>query len=135
MPDPVRSAASPGDGSGALAINETDRMIASDRVEGASVYDKAAVNRGSVNNVMIDKFFGRIANVVISCGGFLGIGTDYYPLPWQKLTYDRIIGGYAMDLTPEQLARAPRYPSDQVPWTEPGYRPSAYDYYEVPYYL
>ena len=29
--------------------------------------------------VMIDKLFGKVANAVISYGGFLGMGEDFYP--------------------------------------------------------
>ena len=122
-------------GSGGLAVNETDRMIASDKVEGTSVYDRNANNLGSVYNVMIDKFTGQVAYAVISFGGFLGIGAQYHPLPWKKLTYDRGLGGYVVDVTREQLERAPHYAADRSPWGDPGYGRSVYDYYDVPYYM
>jgi hypothetical protein len=36
---------------------------------------------------MIGKISGKVANAVMSFGGFLGIDEDYYPLPWSVLTY------------------------------------------------
>jgi hypothetical protein len=42
---------------------------------------------------MIDKRSGQVQYAVLSFGGFLGIGDDYYPLPWQSLTYDESLGG------------------------------------------
>ncbi len=118
-----------------LAIDETARLIASDKVEGTAVYDGTATHLGSVQNAMIDKFSGQVAYVVISFGGFLGIGTQYYPLPWKKLTYDNSVGGYVVDVTQAQLERAPHYAADEEPWADPGYGRSVYDYYGVPYYM
>jgi hypothetical protein len=48
-------------------------------------------------------------------GGFLGIGTDRYPLPWNMLKYDVEKGGYVVPLDKERLEGAPRYPHDAVP--------------------
>jgi PRC-barrel domain len=120
---------------GALAIDETARLIASDKVDGTAVYDRAANRLGSVENAMIDKYSGQVAYVVISFGGFLGIGAQYHPLPWKKLTYDNSVGGYVVDVTREQLERAPHYAADEQPWSNPAYGRSVYDYYEVPYYM
>ena len=46
-------------------------------------------NIGQIERVMIDKISGKVANAVMSFGGFLGIGEDYYPLPWSVLTYKK----------------------------------------------
>jgi hypothetical protein len=37
---------------------------------------------------MIDKLCGKVAYAVMSFGGFLGIGEDYYPLLWSVLTFN-----------------------------------------------
>jgi hypothetical protein len=120
---------------GGLAVKETDRLIASDRVEGTAVYDRQNNHLGSVQNVMIDKFSGQAAYVVISFGGFLGIGTQYHPLPWKTLTYDSSVGGYIVDVTRDSLEKAPHYASDEEPWADPQYGHTVNDYYHVPYYM
>jgi sporulation protein YlmC with PRC-barrel domain len=120
---------------GGLAVNETERLIASDKVEGTSVYDRDANHIGVIYNVMIDKYTGQVAYAVVSFGGFLGIGTQYHPIPWKKLNCDRTLGGYVADMTREKLERAPRYASDQSPWGDPAYGRSVYDYYDIPYYM
>ena len=58
---------------------------------------------------MIDKISGKIASAVMSFGGFLGIGEDYYPLPWPGLTYNPTLGGYEVEITDQQLKNAPKY--------------------------
>lgn len=61
---------------------------------------------------MIDKMSGKVSYAVLSFGGFLGIGDDYYPLPWQSLKYDTSLGGYVADVTEAQLKGAPKYRED-----------------------
>jgi hypothetical protein len=43
--------------------------------------------------VMIDKISGKVAYAVMSFGGFMRIGQDSYPLPWNLLTYNPAIAG------------------------------------------
>ena len=66
------------------ARRETDSLIGSDKVEGTAVYGRDGRNIGSVQRVMIDKRSGKVAYAVVSFGGFLGMGEDYYPMPWSK---------------------------------------------------
>ena len=116
-----------------IAVNETERLIASDKVEGTAVYNRAGEALGSVYNAMIDKYSGQVAYAVMSFGGFLGIGERYHPLPWQALDFDPRVGGYVADVTREQLEKAPSYASDEAPWDNPGYGRSVYDYYGMTY--
>ena len=71
-------------------------LIESDRVEGTSVYSTNGDSIGSVKRLMIDKVSGRVAYAVVSFGGFLGLGSDEFTVPWSKLTYDTLarIGWY-----------------------------------------
>ena len=124
---------STGGGNGGVAVNETDRLIASDKVEGTAVYDRQGHRLGSVYNVMIDKFSGQVAYAVMSFGGFLGIGERYHPLPWSMLTYDTGRGGYVVDVSREQLERAPSYARDEAPWGNPDYGRDVYAHYGLPY--
>ena len=120
-------------GDDGVAMNETERLISSDKVEGTAVYNRAGEAIGSIYTLMIDKRSGQVEYAVMSFGGFLGIGERYHPLPWKALDYDPKLGGYAVDLTREQLERAPSYASDEAPWDNPGYGRSVYDYYGMAY--
>ena len=55
---------------------------------------------------MIDKVSDNVAYAVTSFGGFLGIGEDYYPLPWPTMKYDTRLGGYRTGLTADRLRGA-----------------------------
>jgi hypothetical protein len=72
-----------------LDKRETSNLIGSDKVEGTPVYRLNGDNIGQIERVMIDKISGKVAYAVMSFGGFLGIGEDYYPLPWSVLTYKK----------------------------------------------
>jgi sporulation protein YlmC with PRC-barrel domain len=67
---------------------ETASLIGSDKFEGTSVYGADETQIGSIERVMIDKRSGKVSYAVLSFGGFLGIGDDHYPIPWESLKYD-----------------------------------------------
>jgi hypothetical protein len=83
---------------------ETGNLIGSDKVEGTAVYGADNQRIGSIERVMIDKISGQIAYAVLGFGGFLGIGDDHYPLPWQSLKYDTNVGGDVTGITDSQQA-------------------------------
>lgn len=85
------------------------RLIAAGEVQGTSVYNRAGEKLGSVEDIMIDKTSGRAEYAVLSFGGFLGLGTNEYPIPWEKLTYDTHIGGFIVDIDKRMLENAPVY--------------------------
>jgi hypothetical protein len=117
-------------GSGPVATDETDRLIASNKVEGTAVYDRQGERLGSVYNFMVDKRSGQVAYAVLSFGGFLGVGGSYHPLPWRSLTYDTDLGGYVVDIDKDRLQGAPSYAADETPaWGDPTYGRRIDDYY------
>ena len=83
---------------------ETVSLIGSDKVEGTPVYGRDGNKIGTIQRIMIDKISGKVAYAVMSFGGFLGMGEDYYPMPWASLKYDTNLGGYqGDDVTEDQL--------------------------------
>ena len=111
--------------------DETHDLIASDKVEGTSVYNLGGEKLGSVYNFMVEKRSGQVAYAVLSFGGFLGMGSSYHPLPWNHLTYDPNQGGYVVNLTKEQLEGAPTYSTtDELRWDDPSWGRGITDYYD-----
>ena len=92
---------------------QSHSLIASDRVEGTPVRRSNGEKIGTIERLMIDKLSGNVAYAVLSFGGFLGMGQKHLPIPWARLTYDRTLGAYQLDLTDEELARAPAYAADK----------------------
>jgi len=111
---------------------ETVSLIGSDKVEGTAVYGADEQQIGSIERVMIDKRSGRVSYAVLSFGGFLGIGNDHYPLPWQSLKYDTGLGGYRTGVTEQQLQGAPKFGNDNDwNWEDPTRNRAVNDYYGV----
>jgi len=112
---------------------ETGNLIGSDKVEGTAVYGADDNKIGSIERVMIDKMSGRVSYAVLGFGGFLGLGSDHYPLPWQSLKYDTRLGGYVTGVTEKQLMSAPRYRQDSDwNWGDATRTRALDDYYGVP---
>ena len=113
---------------------ETSALIGSDKVEGTNVYRSNGDNIGSIERILLEKRGGRVGYAVLSFGGFLGIGDDYYPLPWEKLRYDEQLDGYRIDLTKDQITGAPKYHNLDDDSFYRGNDRKIYDYYGVPPY-
>jgi sporulation protein YlmC with PRC-barrel domain len=116
-----------------LAIDETDELIASNKVEGTPVYNPDGERLGTILNFMVDKRSGKAAYAVLSFGGFLGLGEDYYPLPWEMLDYDPDRHGYIVDISRDALEAAPGFSSGAEPVFDRAYGQNIYTYYGVPF--
>lgn len=116
-----------------VATDETNRLIASNKVEGTTVYNREGEKLGSIYNFMVDKRSGQAEYAVLQFGGLFGLASDYYPLPWNVLTYETDQGGYVVDLDKTVLEKAPRYASDNEPTFDRDYGREVYGYYGVNY--
>ena len=113
------SATPPGDD---VTTDETQNLIAADKVIGTAVYNRRGEHLGSLYGLMLNKLNGRVAYAVMSFGGFLGMGESHHPLPWKMLSYDPRIQGYVVDLDRDQLVEAPSYTVQDAPdWADAGY--------------
>lgn len=115
-------------------VKDNYALIASDKVEGTSVYGADGKRIGTIERVLLEKRGGKVAYAVLSFGGFLGIGDDYYPLPWEKLHYDEQLDGYRIDLTKDQITGVPRYSNLDDDTLYRDNDRTIYDYYGVPPY-
>ncbi|MCJ2037020.1 PRC-barrel domain-containing protein [Methylobacterium sp. J-068] len=104
-----------------VAIDETRRLIASNKVEGTSAYGRDGEHIGTVYNFMVDKVSGQVAYAVLSFGGFLGLGESYHPVPWRALTYSVDLGGYIVDIDRDTLAGAPTHGPGEDPFADPAF--------------
>lgn len=82
-------------------------LISSSDVNGTAVYSTNGDRIGSIDHLMIDKSSGRVAYAVMGSGGFLGIGSDYTPVPWDALKYDTALEGYVTGITVDKFRDAP----------------------------
>jgi sporulation protein YlmC with PRC-barrel domain len=105
-------------------------VISSDKVEGTSVYNATGEKLGSIDDLMIDRHSGQVKYAVLEFGGFLGMGTDRYPIPWTMLKYDTQHSGYVVPLDKAKLEKAPKYTDNQIPTYDTAYSSKVNSYYD-----
>lgn len=83
---PVRDAAKP-PASATKAFNTAGEM-SGEAVIGATVRNQQNETVGSINDIYLDSN-GAVKTVVVSVGGFLGMGSHDVALPWNDLSFSR----------------------------------------------
>jgi hypothetical protein len=115
-----------------LDWRETANLIGSDKVQGTPVYRSNGERVGTIERVMFDKLSGKVAYAVMSFGGFMGIGEDYYPLPWSLLAYNERLDGYEVNVSEQQLKGAPKYSKHETwDWSDRARGRKVSAYYDV----
>ena len=110
-------------------------LIASDRVEGTPVRRTNGEKIGTIERLMIDKLSGNVAYAVLSFGGFLGLGEKHLPVPWARLKYNTALEAYEVDMSDEELGKAPSYAADkEFDWGDRESERELHRYYRVPPY-
>ncbi len=110
-------------------------LIASDRVEGTTVRRPNGERLGHIERLMIDKVTGRVSYAVLSFGGFLGMGSNFLPLPWARLRYDPKSEAYELDIDQDELLRAPSFRADKdFDWGDRSQEAELHRYYGIPPY-
>lgn len=118
---------------GDVEHDETAALIASDKVEGTTLYNKDGEKLGQIENFMVGKRTGRVEYAVLSFGGILGLGKNHYPIPWDRLDYNVHLRGYVVDIDKDRLKDAPSYDGEQPPQFGTDYAVGVRSYYGVPY--
>lgn len=99
-------------------------------VIGVDVKNMADTNLGKVEAVMLDKMSGKVAYVVLSYGGFLGLGDKLFALPWSIFSYDVTSNCFVIPLDNEKLKNSPGFDKDHWPdMSNPEWNNSIHTYY------
>jgi osmotically-inducible protein OsmY len=90
---------------------------------------------GKVEDLGIDLQSGRIVQVVVSIGGFLGIGDTLVAVPPGALHYDAAAKVVHLDADKEKLKAAPRFEASRWDeYSQPQHITQVYSYYGQPPY-
>lgn len=57
-------------------------------IQGLSLWDRNSKLLGEVNDVILDREASQLRMIVISLGGFLGIGSKDIAIDWTEIDYD-----------------------------------------------
>jgi sporulation protein YlmC with PRC-barrel domain len=108
------------------------KLISSNKVQGTEVYGPNGEHVGEIDRLMIERVSGRVAYAVMSFGGFLGMGKDFYPIPWNSLKYDTTLDGYRTDITKEQVQGAPAHAAGETfDWNDDEWHSRVHEHYKT----
>ncbi|MGB3181384.1 MAG: PRC-barrel domain-containing protein [Cyclobacteriaceae bacterium] len=97
----------------------TDGLINFEVIKSASIKDSVGNDYGSVSDIVINRSTGMIEFLVIGTGGILGIGRDYFTIPFQSVDINPNTDTIIMNVTKEKIENAPRFENDKVTkWSE-----------------
>jgi len=106
------------------------------KIMGTSVKNLQDEKLGKVDNLLVDLPSGRIVAVIVSSGGFLGMGDELSAVPPTALRFTADRDTLQLDASKESLANAPHFNANQWPdFSQPSYADGIYRAYRVePYF-
>lgn len=94
------------------------------------VRDAEGRDIGKVEDLILDAGSGSIDFAIVKFGGFLGMGGKYHLIPWPMLSVDTERRSFTMDVSKDQVERAPSFDRNNVPKTDDSqYLDSVFQYW------
>jgi sporulation protein YlmC with PRC-barrel domain len=112
------------------------RVLSAGTLAGDRIRNTAGEDLGKVEEIMIDVASGRVAYVVLSFGGFLGIGDKLFAVPWDSLRVDEGEHQFVLEVDKQTLENAPGFDKDNWPdMADPAFGASIHQHYgRTPYW-
>jgi sporulation protein YlmC with PRC-barrel domain len=102
------------------------------RLLGTPVSNLQDERLGQVENLMVDLSAGRIVAVVISSGGYIGLGDELSAVPPTALRFNARHDTLQLDASKDMLANSPHFKAGQWPdFSQPDYAAGVYHAYNV----
>ena len=98
-----------------LRAEEQSRTAKASDLIGNQVKNFQGEKVGKVDNLMVDLATGRVVAVIISSGGFLGLGDELSAVPPAALQFDTKGDALVLDISKEDLSNAPHFKPDRWP--------------------
>ena len=90
-------------------------LMGANTLIGNDVYNTQQDDLGDIKEIMLDMRTGRVSYAVVSFGGFLGMGTKLFAVPWQALKLDTVNKRFTLDVDKKRLESAPGFDHDNWP--------------------
>ena len=94
----------------AMALGTVSRAT---KLIGTTTVNNQNEKLGKVENLMIDLPSGRIVEVIVASGGFLGIDAEMSAVPPQAFRYDVDEGALTLNTTKAALGAAPHFKNSE----------------------
>jgi sporulation protein YlmC with PRC-barrel domain len=110
-------------------------VMAADTLENTKVVNADGDDLGKIEHIMLDVPSGRVAYAVLSFGGFLGMGSKLFAIPWHALIMDADDKHFVLDVPKERLENAPGFDENRWPsMADERWASDLHKFYNVPPY-
>ncbi len=101
-----------------MTVNKARGQERASQIIGMNVRNKANESIGEINDLVLDKD-GKVIYVILSHGGFLGIGDKLVPIPWNVVAANNDVKTnkdyFVINMTKAQLEKAPNFEAKTWP--------------------
>jgi len=105
-------------------------LMGADTLIGNDVYNRQDEKLGDIKEIMLDMRHGHISYAVLEFGGFLGMGSSLFAVPWSALVLDTEKKCFVLDASKDSLKKAPGFEKDQWPdMADATWEKGIHDYY------
>lgn len=111
-------------------------IVSTKDILGVKVINPKKENLGEIQEIVIEKVSGKIRYLVLSFGGFLGMGDKLFAIPWNAVHYNPVEDAFSLNMTKDKLNQAPGFDKNQPPdYSDQLWGEDIYKYYETtPYW-
>ncbi|APC91798.1 MULTISPECIES: PRC-barrel domain-containing protein [Francisella] len=98
-----------------------DLILSATTLIGDDVVNYDGENLGEVKEIMLNTNTGEVEYVVVSFGGFLGLGDKLFAIPMTAFEIDTANKQFKLDKSKEELKEAPGFDKNNWPETNSEY--------------
>ncbi len=119
-----------------IPVSRLGHVQKASKLMGISVKNLQDEKLGKVENILVDLPSGRIVAIIVSSGGFLGMGDELSAVPPTALRFHTDRDTLQLDASKDQLSNAPHFKANEWPdFGQPSYADGVYRAYKVePYF-
>lgn len=92
-----------------------ENLVKTKEVVGVDVKNMKNETLGEIEEIVLEKVSGRVVYVVLNSGSVLGMGGKLFAMPWSSIHYDPNKECFLLNLSKEELKRAPGFDKDHWP--------------------
>ena len=119
-----------------IPVSRLSQVQKASKLMGTPVKNLQDEKLGKVENILVDLPSGRVVAVIVSSGGFLGMGDELSAVPPTALRFTTDRNTLQLDASKEMLSSAPHFKANEWPdLGQPSYADGVYRAYRVePYF-
>ena len=95
--------------------NLSNNIVRTADVIGKKIIGVHQESLGKVEELVLDKQSGMVRYAVLARGGFMGIGSEFYAIPWEALDYCTENSAFRVNISKDDIEKAPGFNKDDWP--------------------